>query len=170
MAGLLSYFEMNILRGHAFANKGGIILDSFQFLDSAGHFRRIHERKRFQELLKQAIQNEVSVERLLQGKEESVLFQSQAPGFTPTVYFEDEHSDRFTILEIVAPDALGLLYRISREIATLGCDIDLALISTEGEKAVDVFYLCYRGSKLSSQLKQDLGDHILQAITEDQAG
>lgn len=166
IAGLLSYFEMNILRGHGFSNKQQIILDFFRFIDSGGHFRRIHERTRFQELLDKSILDELSMEKLLQGKEESVLFRRPAPGFEPTVYFEDEHSDRFTILEIVAPDALGLLYRISREISHLGCDIELALISTEGEKAVDVFYLCHQGSKLSKQLKQDLSNRILQAINQ----
>jgi [protein-PII] uridylyltransferase len=109
--------------------------------------------------------DEVSVDELLKGKEDSVIFRRAAPGFAPSIYFEDEHSDRFTILEIVAPDALGLLYRISREISYLGCDIELALISTEGEKAVDVFYLCYEGSKLSTHLKQDLSTRIIRAIT-----
>jgi [protein-PII] uridylyltransferase len=164
IAGLLSYFEMNILRGYGFSNRRQTILDFFQFFDEAGHFRRNHERTRFQELLKKAVLNEVSVERLLQGKEESVLFRRTAPVFDPTIYFEDEHSDRFTIMEIVAPDALGLLYRISREISFMRCDIELALISTEGEKAVDVFYLCHERSKLSTQLKNDLRERIVRAI------
>ena len=165
IAGMLSYFEMNILRGHGFANRQQTILDSFQFFDSSGHFRRSHEKARFQKLLRKAIMEEISVDQLLSGKENSVLFQRAAPSFSPSIYFEDEHSDRFTILEIVAPDALGLLYRISREISRLGCDIELALISTEGEKAVDVFYLCQDGGKLPTQLKQNLTDRIVQAIT-----
>ena len=165
IVGLLSYFEMNILRGHGFANRGQTILDFFQFLDSGGHFRHLHEKTRFQQLLNQAIAGEISVEKLLRGKEKSVLFRRAAPSFEPSLYFEDEHSDRLTILEIVAPDAIGLLYRISREISSLGCDIELALISTEGEKAVDVFYLCHEGSKLSTRLKKDLSNRIFQAIT-----
>jgi [protein-PII] uridylyltransferase len=165
IVGLLSYFEMNIIRGYGFSNRQGVILDFFQFFDSGGHLHRIHEKTRFQELLDKSILDEISVEKLLQGKEKSVLFRRSGPGFEPSIYFEDEQSDRFTILEIVAPDALGLLYRISREISYLGCDIKLALISTEGEKAVDVFYLCQEGSKLSTHLKKDLSNRIVQAIT-----
>ena len=39
------------------------------------------------------------------------------------------------------------------------------LVRDEGEKAIDVFYLSHQGSKLSAQLKENLGDRIVQAIT-----
>ncbi|MFZ0428038.1 MAG: HD domain-containing protein [Acidobacteriota bacterium] len=166
IVGLLSYFEMNILRGFAFANRRQTILDIFQFSDEQRFFRHSEERKRFRELLRRAVADEISVEELLRGKEESILFKRTTPRFDPTVYAEDEHSDRYTIFEIIAPDALGLLYRISSQIALLHCDIDLALISTEGDKAVDVFYLRHRGGKLSAELKDNLKDRIIRAITQ----
>jgi [protein-PII] uridylyltransferase len=165
IVGLLSYFEMNILRGFGFANRRQTILDIFQFADERRIFRHSEERERFRTLLRKAIKDEISVRKLLQGKEESVLFRRTPPRFEPTLYFEDEFSDRFTILEIIAPDALGLLYRISGEIARLECDIDLALISTEGDKAVDVFYLCHRGGKLSPELQRNLAERIVRVIT-----
>jgi [protein-PII] uridylyltransferase len=167
IVGLLSYFEMNILRGFGFANRRQTILDIFQFADERRVFRHPEERERFRTLLRKAVVDEISVRELLRGKEESVLFRRTQPRFEPTLYFEDEHSDRFTILEIIAPDALGLLYRISSEIARLECDIDLALISTEGDKAVDVFYLCHRGGKLSPELQRNLAERIVRAIGRD---
>ncbi len=166
IVGLLSYFEMNILRGFAFANRRQTILDIFQFSDERRYFRHAEERKRFRELLRQAVADQISVETLLRGKEESILFKKTTPRFEPSVYVEDEHSDRYSILEIIAPDALGLLYRISSQIALLECDIDLALISTEGDKAVDVFYLRHRGGKLSTELKEDLNNRIIRAINQ----
>ncbi len=165
IVGLLSYFEMNILRGFGFANRNQTILDIFQFSDERKAFRHAEERERFQDLLRKAVVDEISVRRLLQGKEQSVLFRRRTPAFEPSLYFEDEESDRYSILEIIAPDALGLLFRISTEIAELGIDIDLALISTEGHKAVDVFYLSHGGSKLSAALKADLSRNIIQSIT-----
>lgn len=162
IVGLLSYFEMNILRGYGFANKGQTILDFFQFIDPNRTFRHSVERERFQDLLTKAVKDDVSVQDLLKGKERSVLFQRTAPTFEPNVYFEDDETGRYTIVEIIAPDAIGLLYRISSEISRLGCEIDLALISTEGEKAVDVFYLRHHGSELGADLKSELSQRIVE--------
>jgi UTP:GlnB (protein PII) uridylyltransferase len=49
----------------------------------------------------------------------------------------------------VTGNALGLLYRISRVISQHGCDVDLVLIATEGEKAIDVFHITKAGSQLT---------------------
>ena len=38
----------------------------------------------------------------------------------------------YTIVEIVAENALGLLYRMSRAMSESGCEVDLVLIATEG--------------------------------------
>ena len=68
---------------------------------------------------------------------------------SPVVYFDREHSQRYTVLEIVAENGLGLLHRISRVISAHGCGVDLVLISTEGNKAIDVFHLPKAAAKLS---------------------
>ncbi|GAB4241842.1 MAG: [protein-PII] uridylyltransferase [Acidobacteriota bacterium] len=166
IVGLLSYFEMNILRATGFANKRQTILDVFHFEDEQGFFRHRSEKQRFLQLLRQAVGGELSVRKLLEGKERSVLFRRRTPWFEPTIYFEDDEQGRYTILEIIAPDALGLLYRISNEISRLECDIELALISTEGDKAVDVFYLQHRGGRLSPELQRRLADAIRGALSQ----
>jgi len=165
IVGLLSYFEMNILRGYGFSNRQSTVLDLFQFHDTREVFRiNPGEKTRFLELLKQAIADEISVEKVLAGKEQSIIFRPVGPCFPPTVRFEEEFSRDYSILEIIAPDSIGLLYRIGREISGLRCNIELVLISTEGNKAVDVFYLSYQGKKLPAELRQQLKEAIIAAI------
>jgi [protein-PII] uridylyltransferase len=165
IVGLLSYFEMNILRGYGFSNRQNRVLDFFQFDDTRGVFRlNPSEKARFQELLTAAVKEQLSVEQLLEGKERSLLFRPLAPPFPPNVIFEEEHSRDYTILEIVAPDSIGLLYRVGAAISQCRCNIELVLISTEGSKAVDVFYLTHQGKKLDFELRQQLKERILLAL------
>ena len=72
------------------------------------------------------------------------------------VHLDNQSSNRYTILEINAGDALGLLHRISRLISHHGCDVDLVLISTEGKKAIDVFHITKAGAKLAEPAQQAL--------------
>jgi len=165
IVGLLSYFEMNILRGYGFSNRRNTVLDLFHFHDTRKVFALNPEEKtRLLHLLEQAVGDQISVERVLAGKEQSIVFRPVGPSFAPTVHFEGEFSGDYSIMEIVAPDSLGLLYRIGREISKFQCNIELVLISTEGNKAVDVFYLTLEGRKLPSDLEHQLKERIVAAI------
>src|SRR4030095_13290683 len=93
---------------------------------------------------------------LLRRREGGVFHKRRARRIAPVVYFDNEHSEKYTVLEIVADDALGLLYRISRVISKNGCDVDLVLVSTEGQKAIDVFHITKAGRKLSEADQQEL--------------
>lgn len=166
IVGLLSYFDMNILRGYGFSNRQNTVLDFFQFDDTRNVFQlNPEERERFRKLLAQAVKDEVSLEKLLEGKEKSVVFRPVSAPFEPAIYFENEYPGDYTIMEIVAPDSIGLLYRIGREISGLRCNIELVLINTEGDKAVDVFYLTHETGKLDGRLQEDLSERIIQSIT-----
>jgi UTP:GlnB (protein PII) uridylyltransferase len=69
-------------------------------------------------------------------------------------------------VDIVAGNALGLLYRISRVISRHGCDVDLVLIATEGEKAIDVFHITKAGSKLAEDEEQALTSDLRRTLEE----
>jgi [protein-PII] uridylyltransferase len=161
ICGVLAYFGMDILRGHALTSPAGLALDVFQFADSDGFFERNSQGpKEFDRRLREVVSGETDVTSLLKSKEGSVLARRSLVRRTPVVHFDSGHSQRYTVLELVADDAPGLLHRVSRVISDRGIDVDLVLISTEGQKAIDVFHITRGGSKLSeddeSLLKADL--------------
>jgi [protein-PII] uridylyltransferase len=82
----------------------------------------------------------------------------------PVVHCDNDSSKRFTILDITADDAFGLLYRISRTISQHGCDVDLVLIATEGHKAIDVFHITKAGAKLSEPEHVALATHLQRTL------
>jgi len=165
VAGVLASFGMNIFRGYAMSNRAGTTLDLFHFTDARRMFAlNPSEKQRFQDSVSQVIRDDRSVETYLKGKGRLVNPQFSSARFRPSVYFEDEPTQRYTIMELVAPDAVGLLYMIADRISSLRCNIDLVLINTEGERAVDVFYLSRDGCKLGRGLRKRLEAQILQAI------
>jgi [protein-PII] uridylyltransferase len=55
------------------------------------------------------------------------------------------------VVEVRAPDQVGLLYRIAHALHELGLDIHQARIATHPEGALDVFYVWdLNGEKLSA--------------------
>lgn len=67
----------------------------------------------------------------------------------PRVTFDNETSSNSTVVEVHAPDSIGLLYRVTRAIAELDLDIRTAKIQTLGSEVVDSFYVRDRdGAKI----------------------
>ena len=69
-------------------------------------------------------------------------------------------------LEDVQPkarDRPGWLYDLARAISGAGCNIEVVMIDTEAHKALDVFYVTARGSKLDAPLQARLKSELLRA-------
>ncbi len=134
ISGVLSYFGMDIHRGQAMTTPEGLVLDVFQFADEGGFLRlNADAPAEMSRMLENVVAGSIDVPTLLRGKLQSLLYRNRRHG-TPIVRFDNEHSRKYTVLELVADDAPGLLYRISRVISGCGCDVDLVFISTEGQE------------------------------------
>lgn len=163
-AGVLSLYGMDILRGYAFTRPDGLVVDSFHFNDLE-RFLALNEGGEAQIIrkLEDVVAGTMDVAARLKGREEGVL-QRRLPGFSPVIHCDSESSPRYTIVEIVAENALGLLFRMSRAMSESGCDVDLVLISTEGRRAIDVFHLTRQGKKLSAPRLAELTANLQRVL------
>jgi [protein-PII] uridylyltransferase len=63
------------------------------------------------------------------------------------VTVDNDASETATVLEVRAPDEIGLLHRITRALFESGLDVVSARVSTLGEMVVDAFYVRESGGK-----------------------
>jgi [protein-PII] uridylyltransferase len=167
ITGVLSYFGMNIVRAQAFSNRHGTIFDLISFEDASHYFEKNpSEIDHFSKILSDVIDGNIELNTLLDRKFKSVVFKKKKGLTVPTsIHFDREFSKRCSIMEIAAPDAFGLLYRIASILANRSCNIEVALIATEGHRAIDVFYITNRGQKLSPELEKAVEQDLLEAVS-----
>jgi [protein-PII] uridylyltransferase len=169
MTAALAAWGMNVVTADAFANAAGVVVDSFRFTDT---FRTLElnpdERERFVDSVRELVAGRVSAEKLLSGRKRG---RRRAPKITVAtkVEFDAEASSHSTLLQVVAQDVPGLLKTISATVSELGYNLEVALVDTEGETAIDVFYLTSEGQRLTAEQERQLGDALLAAIAENAA-
>jgi len=162
ISGVLAGWGMNINKADAFANAAGVVLDTFHFADLHRTLElNPSEGQRFRKSLEDVVNGKAPLEPLLKGRESASRARAPKVTVETRINFDDSSSAHSTLLEIVTQDHPGLLYEIGSALARLGCNIEVALIDTEGHKAIDVFYLTAQGKKLTTQ-KQELLREVLQ--------
>jgi [protein-PII] uridylyltransferase len=162
IAGVLAGWGMNIIKADAFGNAAGVVLDTFHFTD-LHHTLELNpsEVERFRKSLADVVRGKAPLDALLKSREHASRQRAPKVEVATRISFDDTSSMHSTLLEIVTQDHPGLLHEIGSALARLGCNIEVALVDTEGQKAIDVFYLTAQGKRLSAQ-KQETLRELLQ--------
>jgi [protein-PII] uridylyltransferase len=139
IAGSLSLAGLSILTAQAFTTDDGAAVDLFEV---EGAFEpEIHEERwrEFRSVLRRVLEGRISLEHRVEEKRRRYPPPRRVSELTIRV--DQDASDFFTVIEVGAPDRIGLLYDITRTLADLHLDVHLAKVATYTDRVVDAFYV-----------------------------
>ncbi len=166
IAGFLFAWGMSIVKADAFGHASGIVLDTFHFSDRFGTLvMNPPERERFKRNLEDVLSGEANLDKLVYNRLRGERPAAPAIKIKPRADFDGQCSSHSTVLELIAQDRPGLLYDISSLLADEKCNIEVALIDTQGHMAVDVFYLTSNRRKLDPAHQQRLAAQLLEELS-----
>jgi len=167
LAGALAGFGMNILKAEGFANRNGVILDTFVFEDPHRTLElNPPEVDRLRLTLERVTLGKLDVKELLRNRPTPGA-PSKRSRIHPAVSFDSRASDSATLIEVVAQDRPGLLHALTSTISAAGANIEVVLIDTEAHKAIDVFYVTWNGKKLTPAQQDGLRGRLMAACAPD---
>jgi [protein-PII] uridylyltransferase len=140
VAGVLSLHGLDVLDAAAFTHENGMALESFRVESSVSptiSWSRVVADVERALAGRLAIQARLAERAHLYGRATRPRLAATAP----TVKFDVDMSPAATVVEVYAPDAIGVLYRATRALAELDLDIRSAKVQTLGPEVVDSFYV-----------------------------
>ena len=128
----------------------------------------IEEKETLEKHLIQALTGELDLRALIARQKPTKPLYKAVQGETmrTTIQFDNNASERRTIIDLETEDRVGLLYVISKTFFEMGLDLALAKIVTEKGAAIDSFYVRYvDGGKITEPEKQaEIETRLRQAI------
>ncbi len=152
LAGVLAAWGMNIVKANAFSNEAGTVVDTLYFTD---RFRTLElnlsEWERFRRSVTSVLLGEADLEKMLRDRQRSEKGAIAKVKVETKIEFDDSCSSTSTLVQVITQDRPRLLHRIASCLSDQKCNIEIALIDTEGQMAIDTFYLTWGGAKLKTE-------------------
>ena len=124
--------------------------------------------KKVDKNLNKVLDGDVEVDELVERRKRNYSsYGRKIPEYPPEIVFDNESSDRATVIEVYAHDREGLLYGITKAISEMNLSIDYAKISTRADQVADTFYVRdSRGRKISGAKKlKKIEDSLISAVS-----
>jgi [protein-PII] uridylyltransferase len=141
VAGVLTLVGFDIQGASAYGDPDtGMALEIYRGIDRFGRLDG-PGRRDFVTMLRSALDGALPLRERLSERIRRYRSPTPATDRSVDVRVDVDASASATVIEVHAPDDVGLLASVAAVFADLGVDVSVALVSTTGTRAVDVFYV-----------------------------
>jgi [protein-PII] uridylyltransferase len=165
LAGVLAAWGMNIVKANAFSNELGTVVDTLYFTD---RFRTLElnlsEWDRFRRSVASVLLGEADLEKMLRDRQRAEKGAIAKVKVETKIDFDDSSSSTSTLVQVITQDRPRLLHRIASCLSDQACNIEIALIDTEGQMAIDTFYLTSAGKKLTADHQKRVDKALVEEL------
>lgn len=140
VAGTLALHGLDV-RSAAAASEGSMAVEVFEVEPA---FDKTPNWSRVRADVERALSGRLSLEARLADRVRAYAGRARPAASRPAqarVLFDNGASAVATVVEVRAPDSIGVLYRITRALADCDLDVRSAKVSTLGHEVVDAFYV-----------------------------
>ena len=174
VAGTLALAGFDIASATGYTHREGLALEVYTGVDRFGRLAGAPARAEFLTSLEAALRGEVDLDDAL--RDRSRRYRPRSTGVADRdvqVVLDTEASAFATVVEVYAPDDVGLLARVASVFVDLGIDVSQAIVQTRGDRVVDVFYVRSRDGSFESdrhgldRLRATLVSRLTSQVTLD---
>ncbi len=140
-AAALALVGFDIDTAAAFSHPDGMALEVFTGTDRFGRLASDEERTTAAATIDAALDGGTDLDEQLRARTRRYRQDTGTSDRDVRVLVDTEASAHATVVEVHAPDDVGLLARVAAVFVDLDLDVAQAIVSTVGDRVVDVFYL-----------------------------
>jgi len=169
VAGAIHLAGGNIIDARIHTNRDGMAIDNFLIQDPfMKPFKEESQLERLRDSIQDALANKNKLNIKLDAKP-LALQRANSFEIAPSVFYDDQASNRFTVVEVNARDRPALLNNLAYALFQSKTLVHSAHIATYGERAVDTFYLTdlFGGKITSKQRLKTLEKKLIAAAMDD---
>jgi [protein-PII] uridylyltransferase len=152
LTGVLAVQGLNVASARITTSREGIALDVFRLshLDRQALVMEPDTWTRVYARLGAVLRGERRVEDILHAARPPAFLRKPNPRVPTEVTADNGISPDYTVIDVTAPDRMGLLFTLTYSLFQLGVEIHLAKITTNVDQVLDVFYVTDRaGAKIA---------------------
>jgi [protein-PII] uridylyltransferase len=152
LTGVLAVQGLNVASARITTSREGIALDAFRLshLDQQALVMEPDTWTRVYARLSAVLRGERKVEDIFRAARPPAFLRKPNPRVPTEVTVDNSVSPDYTVIDVTAPDRMGLLFTLTYSLFQFGVEIHLAKITTNVDQVLDVFYVTDRaGAKIT---------------------